>query len=257
MRDTLRGCSVPIPAEQTLSVFEISKYWSSQIKHAASPQELRDEIGKAWWRGELIAANGSSRLSVLRGYYLRSVHFVAFAFPNAEEPAQWESVGEGVIEFVRPLRVPLPNAKPDTWTEANCAPAFDAIARGWKEDISPSAPTFLDIVLTSSEFFRWVGASGYERPTFWSCPIEEQSEQSGPLDSTIPTIQITKVQPKSVKSRAAWQAIDALWPNGPSAILKTADIHRSVNKWIQKQPRTKYPFTEVSREVVARLLERK
>ena len=113
-------------------------------------------------RGELIATNGASRLSVLRGYYSRSAHFVAFAVPNIEEPSQWEPVGEGVIEFVRPLRVPLPNADFDTWTDANCAPAFDAIAEQWYEAvISPSAPIFLDIVLTSSEFFEWIDTIGY------------------------------------------------------------------------------------------------
>jgi hypothetical protein len=220
---------------------------------------LRDVISKAWWRGELIATDGASRLSILRGYYSRSAHFVAFAIPNIEEPPQWEPIGEGVIAFVRPLRVPLPNANPETWTEANCAPAFDAIAEQWNEAvISPSAPIFLDIVLTSSEFFEWINTIGYKRPTFWSCPFDEHSEQRRATDCTIPTIKITKEQPKAKKSRAAWKAINSRWPDGPPENLQTGHIHREVNKWIKKQqPTEKYPFTEVSREVVARLLHRK
>jgi hypothetical protein len=203
----------PIPSDRKLSIVEIAEYWSREIKHPASAQELRDVISKAWWRGELIATNGASRLSVLRGYYLRSAKFIAFVIPDVEEPPQWESVSEGIIEFVRPLRVPLPNANPETWTEANCAPAFDGLAEQWREAIiSPSAPVFLDIVLTSSEFFQWVNAFGYEPPTFWSRPLEEQSEQGGPPDSTIPTIEISKEQPKRARGRAAWQAISALGP---------------------------------------------
>ena len=247
----------PIPSERKLSVVEIAKYWSREITPPASPQELRDVISKAWWRGELIATNGASRLSVLRGYYSRSAHFVAFAVPNIEEPPQWEPVGEGVIEFVRPLRVPLPNADFDTWTDANCAPAFDAIAEQWYEAvISPSAPIFLDIVLTSSEFFEWIDTIGYERPTFWSYALEK-SDQPNPTDSTVPRIRISKAEPKRVKSRAAWQAINSLWPDGPPENLKTANIHRKVNGWIEKISRAQYPFTEVSRDTVARLLHRK
>jgi hypothetical protein len=193
-------------------------------------------------------------VGIIRGPHI----IIAFAIPNFEEPPQWEPVGEGVIELVRPLRVPLPNADPETWTEANCTPAFDAIAEQWNEAvISPHAPIFLDIVLTSGEFLQWAGACRYTPPTFWSRPDELQSEQGGPPDSAIPTIEITKEQPKTAKSRAAWQAINALWPDGPPKNLQTADIHRKVNKWIEKQPRAKYPFKEVSRDTIARLLHRK
>ena len=270
MRDTLRGCMFPIPSDRKLSVVAVAEYWSREITPPASAQDLRDTMGKAWWRGELVATNGSSRLSVLRGYYSRSARFIACVIPDVEEPPQWTPVDEEVIEFVRPLRVPLPNAKPETWTEAGCAPSFDAIAEQWKEAvISQSAPLLLDIVLTSSEFFQWVDACDYKRPTFWSPPhdasppldrkalLEEQSEQGGRLDSAIPTIEVTKLQPKTTKSRAAWQAINALWPVGPPINLQTSAILRKVNKWIEKQPREIYSFTEVSRETVVRLLRRK
>jgi hypothetical protein len=296
----------PIPSERTLSPVEIAEYWSREITLPASPQELRDAISKAWWSGELIATNGASRLDVLRGCYSRSANFIAFAIPNIEEPPQWEPDGERVIEYVRPLRVPLPNANLDTWTETNCAPAFDAIAKQWKEAlISPHAPIFLDFVLTSSEFFQWIDTTGYERPKkFWSCPLadksgvagedqvgfresdprpehgaipgssqttarecalqegmrsttEQQTKQGRASHGTIPTIEITKVQPETAKSRAAWEVLNGLWPDGPPANLQTADIHRKVNRWIEKLPRAKYPFTQVSRETVARLLGRK
>jgi len=257
MREHLAGVYVSDPSERKLSVVEIAEYWSREIRLSAPPQNLRDVIGKAWWSGDLIAANSPSRLSVLRHYYLAPAEFIAFAVPDTEEPPQWVASDDGVIEFVRPLRVPLPNANPETWTEANCTPAFDAIAEQWKEAvISPaeSAPIFLDIVLTSTEFFRWIDEIGYERPTFWSDAFDKIDQ---PADRTVPRIAIDKESPKSKKSRSAWQAINSLWPDGPPETLQTADIHRRVNKWISKQPRTEYPFTEVSREVVARLLRRK
>jgi hypothetical protein len=188
---------------------------------------------------------------------LRSAKFIAFAVPNTEEPPQWVAGDDGEIEFVRPLRVPLPNANPDTWTEANCTPAFEAIAEQWNEALifsSESALIFLDIVLTSSEFFRWIDEIGCDRPTFWSDALEKNDQ---PTDHTVPKIVISKEPPQTKKSEAAWQAINSLWPDGPSEDLQTANIHRQVNKWITKQPRTTYPFTKVSREVVARLLGRK
>jgi hypothetical protein len=161
----------PIPSERKLSLVQIADYWSGEISPPASAQELRDTISKAWWSGELIAENSPKRLSVLRHYYSRSAKFIAFIIPNTEEPPQWVADDDGVMEFVQPLRVPVPNANPDTWTVANCESAFDAIANQWNEALispSESAPIFLDIVLTSSEFFEWINTIGYERPTFWS-----------------------------------------------------------------------------------------
>lgn len=159
------------------------------------------------------------------------------------------------MEFVRPLRVPLPSADFDTWTDANCAPAFDALAEQWREAvISPSAPLFLDIVLTSREFFQWVDGCGYKHPTFWSDALKESDR---PADHAIPSVVISNERPKSKKSGAAWDAINSVWPDGAPGNLETARIHRQVNKWISNQPRTKYPFTGVSREVIARLLGRK
>jgi hypothetical protein len=127
----------------------------------------------------------------------------------------------------------------------------------WKEALISPYPIFLHIVPTSSEFFEWIDTIGYKRPTFWSCPFDEHSEQRRATDGTIPRIEITKEQPKGKKSCAAWKAINSRWPDGPPENCQTARIHREVNKWIEKQPREKYPFTEVSREVVARLLHRK
>ena len=54
------GVMFPIPSGRKLSFVEIAKYWSREISPSASPRELRDAISKAWWRGELVAANGQA-----------------------------------------------------------------------------------------------------------------------------------------------------------------------------------------------------
>jgi hypothetical protein len=185
----------PIPSARKLSLAEIADYWSREIQPSASPQELRDVLAKAWWRGELIAANGSSRLSVLREHYLRSADFTTFAIPTS----QWVSTARGVNELVvRPLSVPVPNANPDSWTDNNCAPAFAAIAEQWKEAmISPTV--FLNVVLTSGEFFQWIELSGYKPPTFWS-DERQKDDPANAADATVPRIEITKVEPETEKN---------------------------------------------------------
>jgi hypothetical protein len=161
---------------------------------SASPEELRDVLAIAWWRGELVDAFGSSRLSVLRKYYLRSADFTALAIPTW----QWTSTDHGVIEVVRPLSVPVPNANPDSWTDTNCAPAFAAIAEQWKE-VMISPAVFLDVILTSGGFFQWIELSGYKPPTFWS-DERQKDDPANAADATVPRIEITKSSPKRRKA---------------------------------------------------------
>ena len=153
--------------------------------------------------------------------------------------------------------MPLPNADPDTWTNANCAVAFEAIAEAWDETLfSIIAPGIVGVLLTRREFIQWIDKCRYQPPTFWGVPSEDDDEQQ-PTDNTVPRITIAITQPKRPKSSAAWQGIRKLWPQGPPEKLATADIHRKVNEWLKKQQRSLYPFTEVSRETIARLLHRK
>jgi hypothetical protein len=71
-------------------------------------------------------------------------------------------------------------------------------------------------------------------------------------------IQLPKEEPKGARSSAAWKAMNALWPGrSVPEIEKTSDVHRAVNKWIKKQPRSLVEVDEVSREVVERLLGRR
>jgi deoxyxylulose-5-phosphate synthase len=69
----------------------------------------------------LVAENGPSRVNLLRALYSTCADFITFAIPDVEERQQWRSLPDGTIEFIRPVRVPLPNAHPDTWTDVDCA----------------------------------------------------------------------------------------------------------------------------------------
>ena len=118
----------PIPSGRKLSFFEICKYWSREIKPSASSQELRITLSKAWWRGELVAENGPSRLNLLRGIYSTRADFIAFIIPDETEPPQTKPLDDGLVEVFLRVRLPLPNSDSDTWTETNCVEAFEAIA---------------------------------------------------------------------------------------------------------------------------------
>jgi hypothetical protein len=63
--------------------------------------------------------------------------------------------------------------------------------------------------------------------------------------------------PDTDPSNAAASAIHFLWPNGVPSNKKSAEVARSVNIWLSKQPRSLAPVAKVSLETIARLLGRR
>jgi hypothetical protein len=175
----------PIPSGQTLSFIDIADYWSREIKPSASQHELRSTISKAWWRGELVAANGPNRVQLLRALYLKCAECIAFSIPGAPEPPCSRVLDDGRVEVYLLPRIPLPNAQPDTWIDANCAEAFNAIAEAWDEKVfSLLAIEVPFIVLTRSEFIQWIDKCRYKRPTFWGSTSEDEDQQQ-PTNETV------------------------------------------------------------------------
>lgn len=224
----------PIPSGRTLSLIDIAKYWSREIKPSASPHELRDTLSRAWWRGELVAANGPSRVDALRALHSKCADDIAFVAPGTPEPLHSRLLDDGGVKVCLSIRVPLPNAEPDTWTDTNCAEAYTAIAEAWDEKafnlLTLEVPF---IVLSQSEFIQWTKKCGYTHPTFWGNASADDDEREH-TDNTVPRITITKIQPKTEKSNAAWRGIRHLWPDGPPKDLATSEIHRKVNRWLGK-----------------------
>jgi hypothetical protein len=76
-------------------------------------------------------------------------------------------------------RVPLPNTKPNTWNDENCADSFKAVAEFWDCDSFPLlAPIIGGLEAAEKEFTRWVGSQEYPRPIFWA--DGEEGEPSSP-----------------------------------------------------------------------------
>jgi hypothetical protein len=76
-------------------------------------------------------------------------------------------------------------------------------------------------------------------------------------EPTVTLFQLSKQEPSSAHSAAAWKAMNLLWPTGVPLNLGIAQILVKVNAWIKKQPRNIVEIESVSREVVARLLGRR
>ena len=167
----------PISSEQTLRFIDIANYWSGEIKPRVPPRTLRDTLIKAWWRRELVAANEPSRVHLLRGLHSECADHIAFVIPGTPEPPCSRALDDGGVEVFRLVRVPLPSAQSDTWTDANCTEAFKAIAEAWDEELfSLLALDVLFIPLTRSEFIQWAEKCG-NRPTFWGRASEGEDQQ--------------------------------------------------------------------------------
>jgi hypothetical protein len=204
----------PIPSDQMLSFKDIADYWSGEIKPSRSQQQLRDHLSKAWWRGDLVAANGPSRVHLLRGLFAKCSHDILFVIPGVPEPPRSRPLEDGgMVVFLHP-RVPLPNAQPATWTDTNCAEAFNAIAEAWDERLFGHLAFEVPfIVLTVGEFIRWLDKCGYDRPTFWGTYFEDE-DQRPPTSQT--------VRPSGRKSK--------IGPRIASAVYKLMDYHGDLSK---------------------------
>lgn len=80
-----------------------------------------------------------------------------------------------------------------------------------------------------------------------------------PASNPVPRIKLPNEAPGRNESptRAAWIVMRKRWPDGVPKDKKTTEISRLVNIEIKKLSRENYPFSEVSVETVARLLNRK
>jgi len=166
----------PIPAEQNLSLLDIAKHWSREITPRVEPLEVLDGLIKAWWRGELKPANGPSRADMLRVLYKNHQDQIAFVAPGLDEPPSTKELPDGGVVVFRLWRVPLPNTKPKSWDDTNCADAFKAVAEAWRCDrFEIVMPSVSWIELTAAEFTRWVNKNDFRSATFWAS-AEERKE---------------------------------------------------------------------------------
>ena len=82
----------PISSKRKLPCIEIADYWSRETTVRIKPPEVFDDLIKAWWRGELKAANGASRPDMLRALYKNYQDRIAFVAPANRRAALYEGV---------------------------------------------------------------------------------------------------------------------------------------------------------------------
>jgi hypothetical protein len=240
----------PISSGQTRFI-DIANYWSGEIKPRVPPRTLRDTLIKAWWRGELVAANEPSRVHLLRGLHSKCADHIAFVIPGAPEPPCSRALDDGGVEVFRLVRVPLLDAQSDTWTDANCTEAFSAIAEAWDEELfSLLAHDVLFIPLTRSEFIQWAEKCG-NRPTFRGRASEDEDWQR-PTNEAVARKAIEggryALPEGPRKGRAAADARRVLlerWgQEGPPCSWSIRKITDDAYKYRRKLPETKdYPVT--------------
>ena len=161
----------PVPADQKLSLFDIADYWAKEIAPRCTPVELLIFLARAWWRGELVADNGPTRLNVLRSLYACFSDRIAFYVAGTSEKPGVRELPDGGVEIWL-WRVPLPNLVPESWTDSNCAGAFEALAAAWDSDLNDlAAPLFGGAEFSETVFTRWI-TGRYRRPVFWASATE-------------------------------------------------------------------------------------
>jgi hypothetical protein len=160
----------PIPADEKLSLFDIADYWAKEVTPRCTPIELLILLAKAWWRGDLLADNGPTRVKVLRALYTSFPDRIAFYVAGAAENPGVRELPDGSAEIWL-WCFPLPNLSPESWTDTNCIGAFEALAAAWDSDLNDlAAPLFgAGVKLSETEFTRWIiDHHPWPTPAFWA-----------------------------------------------------------------------------------------
>jgi hypothetical protein len=158
----------PKPSNQKLSLFDIANYWAREIVPPCTPLELLIELAKAWWRGELTADGGPKRVQVLQALYASYSDLIEFYVAGtAEKPGEWE-LSDGGVE-ISLWCIPVPNLVPDSWTDTDCAAAFEALAAAWDTELNDLAPMIGGVTLSEKAFSKWISQhQDWQRPVFWA-----------------------------------------------------------------------------------------
>jgi hypothetical protein len=151
-----------------LSFAEISEYW------APEPRWSRDMVQAllegAWWLGEISSDSTTTRLELLKRLFkwMRNCESPAIIFVTPESvprPETKELPNGHLAVDLRP-RVFVPSEDVDTWNEASCIPAFQALAEKPSLQHYPEwSPGFHAMKLTRDEFS--IAVRGFPYPTFW------------------------------------------------------------------------------------------
>jgi len=164
-----------------LPIEKVTDCWSREIQPPTSPEELVDFFERAWWRGELKTDGPLTPLALMKSMYTsaREGHLTTLVFVTTTP--QGIELADGSLQFdvndlMKP-RILVPSNDPKTWTEATCAPAFEALAEKPSRQYYPDFRIqFLMMEIDRHRFVRLVTAYGLDLPNFWRPPISEPPE---------------------------------------------------------------------------------
>ena len=186
--------------EKSLTLFQIADDWSREIQPARSLDELLNELVMAWWRGELHAENGPTRLKLLRALFKTGRAEIPFWVKGEDAPqTSWELADGGVEVLLVPV-LPIPSTHPEAWTDEECGAAYEAIAEHWRDGCFDLISPLLSggISLFEPSFAQWITACGHTPPEFWRRP---QSNVLSPAPAPAPAVASGLLQPPKLPSR--------------------------------------------------------
>jgi hypothetical protein len=180
------GGGAMLISRDRLSIGDITDYWSREIQPPTLREELQDFLEAAWWRGELKTDGPLTPLALLKSMVrsAREGDSTSLVFVTAILPKGVE-LADGSLQLdVNDLRphIIVPSDDLQTWTEASCTPAFQALAQRPSRKYYPDRTfQFLMMEIDRHQFVRLLTAHGLDLPKFWrlsiSKPRETQKEE--------------------------------------------------------------------------------
>jgi hypothetical protein len=158
-------------SKSELSFAEISEYWAPELRW--SRDMVQAILEGAWWLGEILSVSRFTRLEFLKRLFkwMRNDDLPAIVFvtPRSAPPPGTIELPEGHLALDLRPRVFVPSEATETWSEASCIEAFQAMAEIPSLQYYPEwSPGFCARRLTRDAFFRWIAVRGFPYPTFWN-----------------------------------------------------------------------------------------
>jgi hypothetical protein len=212
------GAMFPI-AKAALSLDKIAEYWSREIQPPASWQEIFHTLESAWWLGEFRAHSAHSRLQLLKNMFTSMRHRddlgIVFIVGDCAGPQEADLRYE--------IRVPSNNT--ETWDEAACRGAFQALAEISSTESYPEFVVVLTLIqLSYEEFSTWCTKRVFSMPTFWKPRDQVVAQKERKTWQARPGNRLTIAEAAVVK------AMNKLFPDG-----KIVLIAKTRNELIQDQ----------------------
>jgi hypothetical protein len=170
-------------AKAALSFGEVADYWAREIHPPASWEEIFRTLERAWWLGELRGNSGPTRLQRLKNMFTSMRHRddlgIAFVVGDCADPGAVGLPDGSQVDLRHKIRVP--SNDPESWEEAACTHAFQALAKTSSKESYPDLTVGFTLTeLSYQEFNAWREKRGYHEANFWKPPQERETWQAKP-----------------------------------------------------------------------------